>query len=78
VDEQSVIVHLRGVATQGPIQKQRTTGSMAKFDYRKPVTSFPMRVEALIDREGREHAMHGRVLKQVDETLAPSQCRRQR
>lgn len=71
VGDTSLLVHLRGVVTQGPIQKQRTTGSMAKFDYRKPVTSFPMRVDALLDREGRSHAMRGRVLVRVDETLAP-------
>jgi hypothetical protein len=66
-----MLVHLRGEVMQGPIQKQRTTGSMAAFDFRKPVTSFPVRVNALIDREGRAHPVRGRVLVRVDETLAP-------
>jgi competence protein ComEC len=65
------LVHVRGVATRAPELRRRTTGSMARFDYRKPATYFPMRVKALVDRSGVAKPLRGTVLVRVDESLPP-------
>src|SRR5690606_26183854 len=67
-----MLVHVEGVALQSPIVRPRTAGSMARFDYRKPATYFPMRITALLDRQGSRVPMRGNVLVRVDEAVAPS------
>lgn len=71
VDEESRLVHLRGIALGPPSRRDRTDGSMGRFDYRPPSTYFPMRVEALIGDDGREIEVQGHVYVGVTETIAP-------
>ena len=66
-----MLVCVEGVALQSPIMRPRTAGSMARFDYRKPATYFPMRITALLDRQDSRVPMRGKVLVRVDEAVAP-------
>jgi len=69
-----VLIHAHGVALAAPEMRPRTSGSMATFDYRKPATYFPMRLSALIGRDGRPTPVRGKVLVCVAETVAPFQA----
>lgn len=71
IGDESVLVHLDGLATRGPELRSRTAGSMARFDYRAPATYFPMTVEHLLPRDGPPVSVTGAVLVRVDQTLAP-------
>lgn len=71
MDDEQVLVHLRGRASGAPELKARTSGSMARFDYRPPGTYFPIIIDALIDRDGVVHAVHGRAYVRVDGAVAP-------
>jgi competence protein ComEC len=71
IGDESVLVRLDGVALRGPQSRARTSGSMARFDYRAPATYFPMRVKHLLPRDGEPIAITGAVLVRVDETLLP-------
>jgi competence protein ComEC len=65
------LIRAEGVALRSPDLRHRTAGSFARFDYHPPATYIPMRIEALIGRDGSRHGASGRVLVRVDETVAP-------
>lgn len=69
VSDEPVLVRLRGELLRSPQIRDRAAGSLGLFDYRGPVTYFPLRVEALLPRSGAEQAVRGRVLVRVDEPL---------
>ncbi len=71
IGDDSTLVHLEGVATRASETRARTSGSMARFDYRPPSTYFPMRVEYLLPRGGEPIPVTGAVLVRVDESLLP-------
>ncbi|MDY7107695.1 MAG: DNA internalization-related competence protein ComEC/Rec2 [Planctomycetota bacterium] len=71
IGDEPVLLHLRGVALRGPELRARTSGSMAVFDYRKPATYFPMRIDAYIGRDGTSAPARGKVLVRVEETVPP-------
>jgi competence protein ComEC len=71
IGDEQAYMHARGIAEGSPQLRSRFGGMMARFDYRQPSTYFPMRVISLVDRNGNAHAVHGRVLVRVDETVAP-------
>jgi competence protein ComEC len=71
---ESVLVHALGTALAAPEMRARTSGSMAAFDYREPITQFPMRLSALVGRDGRSTPIRGKVLVCVEETVAPFQA----
>lgn len=65
------LVRMVGIAGGPPVRRQHAAGSMARFDYRPLVTYFPLRVRALIGRDGRPVSYRGTVLVRVDDTLGP-------
>jgi competence protein ComEC len=69
--EAPILVRVHGTALSEPVLRTRTSGSMARFDYRKPATYFPMRIDALASATGDEIPMHGQVLVRVDQPVAP-------
>lgn len=71
IGDEPVLLHVRGVALRAPELRSRTSGSMATFDYRKPATDFPMRLDALVGRDGRSAPARGKVLVCVAETVPP-------
>jgi competence protein ComEC len=71
IGDESRLVRVEGVAMRSPESRARTSGSMARFDYREPSTYFPMRVEHLVPREGAMIPVSGAVLVRVDQTMLP-------
>ncbi len=71
IGDESVLVRIDGIATRGPEYRSRTSGSLARFDYRQPATYFPMTVEHLLPSDGAPIPARGAVLVRVDQTLAP-------
>ena len=71
VGARSTLVRFRGVALGPPVLRDRSGGSLARFDHRPPATYFPLRVEAVLGRDGTPSPVRGRVLVRVDETVAP-------
>jgi len=66
-----VLVRVRGVAAGSPVLRDRTTGSMGRFDYRPPAMYFPLRVQAVLSGDGAETPVRGNLLVRVHETVAP-------
>ena len=71
IGEEPVLVRMKGVAQASPKLRDRTSGSMATFDYRPAATYFPLTVEMLIGRDGKVHPVKGSISVRVDETIAP-------
>ncbi|MCZ6834517.1 MAG: ComEC/Rec2 family competence protein, partial [Planctomycetota bacterium] len=71
LDDTNRLVHVKGIALETPRRRDRTSGSMGQFDYRAASMNFPLRVEALVDQQGRDHRIHGSILVRVSETIAP-------
>jgi len=71
VSDKPILVRVRGTALKGPEVRRRTAGSMAEYDYRRPATYFPMRVEQLIGRDGTTVNVQSDVLVRVDRTVRP-------
>lgn len=71
IGDESTLVRLEGVATRGPELRSRTSGSLARYDYRGQSTYFPMTVERLIPSAGEPIPTRGAVLVRVDQTLPP-------
>ena len=71
IGDESSLVRVRGMALGPPVLRTRTGGAMAKFDYRPPATYFPMRIDAVLARDGSATAVRGEVLVRIDESVAP-------
>lgn len=71
IKEQSTLVRVRGIATHDPELKEKQNGSMARFDYRDPSTSFPLKVTDVISREGPNTPVTGNLWVRVRGTVEP-------
>ena len=69
--DEAALVKVQGVALTSPVLRAPTGGALARFDYREPATYFPLRVNALVDRFGASHVVHGEILVRVDQAVAP-------
>lgn len=69
IGDEPVLVHVRGTALKRPELRDRTAGSLGRFDYRPPATLFPMSVDSLLDREGHATPVRGQVLVRVEGTI---------
>lgn len=66
-----VLVRVRGIALEEPVLRDQSNGSMDRFDYRPPVTCFPMSVNGLVGEAGRLTRASGEVLVRVEGSVAP-------
>jgi competence protein ComEC len=71
INQRTTLLRVQGVALAAPVMKCRTSGALARFDYRQPATYFPMRIDSLVSRDGSVTKIQGKVLVRVDESVPP-------